>query len=64
MFRNYSVESPGTQMWCSGNAEDDMKNIEDVFGLFSQAGKAPGIKQVIHSVSENIPGNTELLNLE
>lgn len=51
-------------MWCSGNTEDDMKNIEGVFRLFSQAGKAPGIKQVIHSVSENITGNTVLLNLE
>lgn len=51
-------------MWCSGNAGGDMKNIEDVYRFFSWAGKAPGIKLVIHSVSENSPGNTELLNLE
>lgn len=51
-------------MWCSGNADGDRKNIEDDYRVFSKAGKAPGIKLLIHSVSENSSGNTELLNLE
>lgn len=50
-------------MWYSGNAENDRKNPKDVF-RFLLTDKAPGSKWVIHSVSENIPRKTELLNLE